>query len=146
MTANKVTECLNKVLADTFILYFKTHSFHWNVEGAQFKALHDLFDEQYNELWIATDEIAERIRALGEYSPNSWASMVPYTELSEENNIPDAITMIKQLASDHKSLAKSLKPYLKIAQETEDEVTADLFITRMSVHEKTAWMLTSLAQ
>ncbi len=146
MTKNSVADGLRQVLADSFVLYFKTHSFHWNVEGLQFKTLHDLFDEQYNELWTATDELAERLRSLGEYAPNSWSDMASHAALSEAGDVPDAATMVKQLADDHKALSESIKPALKIAQEADDEVTAGLLIDRMTVHEKTAWMLNSLAQ
>ena len=84
-----VTEGLTKVLADTFVLYLKTHSFHWNVEGPNFHSLHELFEEQYTELWEATDELAERIRALGEYAPNGWADMNKHASLKEAGNLPN---------------------------------------------------------
>ncbi len=141
-----VTNELRKVLADSFVLYFKTHGFHWNVEGPQFKALHDLFSEQYNELWLATDELAERLRSLGEYAPTSWSSMVAHATLKEAADVPDATSMVKQLAADHTALAQAIKPALNAAQDDDDEVTADLLIGRMTVHEKTAWMLNSLAR
>jgi len=145
MTTN-VTNGLRKVLADSFVLYFKTHGFHWNVEGPQFKSLHDLFGEQYNELWIATDELAERLRSLGEYAPISWSSMVSPATLKEASDVLDAPAMVKQLAADHTALALSIKPALKAAQDADDEVTADLLIGRMTIHEKTAWMLNSLTR
>lgn len=137
---------LQKVLADTFILYFKTHSFHWNVEGPQFKALHDLFMEQYTELWNATDEIAERMRALEAYAPNSWAEMDAIKSLGEVAKTPDATAMVRILAEDNAAIAESMKPVLAVAQEQGDEVTADLLIGRMTVHEKAAWMLRSFAK
>lgn len=144
MTAKIVTEGLAKVLADTFILYFKTHTFHWNVEGAHFKALHDLFMEQYTELWNATDEIAERIRALGEYAPGSWQDMVRRASLQETGQTPDSRAMIEMLANDNKAITETLKPVLHASQEQGDEVTADLMIQRIATHEKAAWMLRSL--
>ncbi len=143
---NPVIDGLNKTLANTFILYFKTHSFHWNVEGPQFKALHDLFMEQYTELWNATDEIAERIRTLGAYAPNSWADIDKASSLKEAGETPEATAMVKILADDNAAIADSMKPSLKAAQEANDEVTADLLIGRMTVHEKAAWMLRSLAK
>lgn len=146
MSNNAVIAGLRKVLADTFVLYFKTHSFHWNVEGPRFKSLHDMFGEQYNELWLATDEIAERIRSLGEYAPKNWEDAVATATLTEAPSLPAAADMVQQLAADHAALAQAIKPSLKAAQEAEDEVTADLLIGRMTVHEKTAWMLKSLAK
>jgi starvation-inducible DNA-binding protein len=139
-------EGLRKVLADTFILYFKTHSYHWNVEGPHFKALHDLFMEQYNELWLATDEIAERIRTLGAYAPNSWAEMSKSAALQETGQTPDAMAMVEMLANDNLEITKIMKPVLEAAQSCGDEVTADLMIQRISVHEKAAWMLRSISK
>ena len=143
---SELTNGLKSVLADTFILYFKTHSFHWNVEGAQFKTLHDLFMEQYTELWQATDEIAERIRSIDNYAPNSWEEMVKNASLQETGQTPDAKSMIEMLANDNQEITKTIKPVLQIAQSNDDEVTADLLIQRLTVHEKATWMLKSLAK
>lgn len=146
MSGKPVIEGLKSILADTFVLYFKTHSFHWNVEGPQFKALHDLFMLQYTEMWTATDEIAERIRALGGYAPDSMASLLKAERLGETGQTPDAAAMLSMLAKDNKSIADNMKPVLQAAQADGDEVTADLMIQRMAVHEKAAWMLRSFAK
>lgn len=143
---SNVTQGLEKVLADTFVLYFKTHSFHWNVEGHDFHTLHTLFEEQYTELWTVSDEIAERLRALGAYAPDNFASILKTANLSETGQTPSADEMVKILLSDHEAIVGTLKAALKAAQDEDDEVTADLLIGRMNVHEKTAWMLRSLAQ
>jgi len=137
---------LTKVLADTFVLYFKTHSFHWNVEGPHFKALHDMFMEQYTEMWTATDEIAERIRALGAYAPNGWQEMTKNASLQETGQTPDALSMVGMLANDNDAIVGTMKPVLEAAQAASDEITADLMIQRMTIHEKTAWMLRSIAK
>lgn len=143
----KIISALNKVLADTFQLYFKTHSFHWNVEGRRFKTLHELFGEQYTELWAATDELAERIRSLGAYAPNSWSEMIKNASLSEVGQIPEATDMVKQLASDHDDIvSEALYPALKAAEDAGDQVTVDMMVARIAVHEKTAWMLKSTAK
>ena len=139
-----VTQELQKVLADTFVLYFKTHSFHWNVEGAQFHMLHTLFEEQYTELWTVSDDIAERLRALDSYAPNNFASILKMASLTEEENTPDAKEMVKILLADNEAIVRTLTTALKAAQEVDDEVTAGLVIDRMTSHEKTAWMLRSL--
>ncbi len=146
MSNKATTEGLTKVLADTFILYFKTHSFHWNVEGPHFKSLHELFELQYNELWTATDEIAERIRTLGDYAPNSWESMAKNAALQETGQTPDAMAMVEMLANDNIAITEGMKSVLETAQKADDEVTADLMIQRISVHEKAAWMLRSIAK
>ena len=71
-----VGEALSNVLADTFTLYLKTHNFHWNVVGPMFHTLHLMFEDQYNELWLAGDAIAERIRALGCVAPGSYRGVL----------------------------------------------------------------------
>ena len=144
--SKQVVDGLNKILADTFFIYFKTHSFHWNVEGPQFKSLHDLFMLQYTELWNATDEIAERIRTLGAYAPNRWAEMDKIASLQEVGQTPDAMEMVKMLADDNVAIANSMKTVLKAAQDADDEVTADLLIGRITIHEKAAWMLRSIGK
>ncbi len=141
--ANKVADALGKVLADTFILYFKTHSFHWNVTGPNFKALHSLFEEQYNEMWTATDEIAERIRALGDFAPNNMEELIKKASLRGSSQTPDAAAMIEMLAEDHRTLSKSIAKAIKIAQEKGDEGSADILINRQQAHDKAAWMLES---
>ncbi len=137
---------LTKVLADTFVLYFKTHAFHWNVEGPHFKQLHDLFGEQYTELWTVTDEIAERIRALDAYAPLNLAAITAQAGLQETGQMPDAGEMIAQLANDNAEIVSTIYPVLHTAQEAGDEATTDLLIGRVEVHEKTAWMLRSMAK
>ena len=145
--ANKsVVDALQIVLADTFVLYAKTHSFHWNVEGALFQQLHELFEEQYTEQWAAMDEIAERIRALDAYAPNNYASMIENASLSETSQTPDAMEMVKILADDNTAIIDTLYKGIEAAQEAGDEGTTDMLIARSQVHEKNAWMLRSLAK
>ncbi len=146
MSRKEIADGLTRVLADTFVLYFKTHSFHWNVEGPHFKALHDLFEEQYNELWKATDEIAERIRMIGEYAPNSMEAMSKHATLQETGQTPDYKGMIDMLANDNSAIVDVMKPVLENADDQGDEVTVDLMIQRMTAHEKAAWMLRSLGK
>lgn len=140
----ELIEKLQIALADTFVLYFKTHAFHWNVEGVHFKALHDLFMEQYTELWTITDEIAERIRTLGAYAPNAFPELLAKATLSEVTQTPDGLSMAKQLAEDNLTITDSMKSVLKEAQDIGDEVTVDLMIGRIMIHEKAAWMLRSI--
>lgn len=141
---DKAIQELQKVLADTFVLYFKTHSFHWNVEGMQFHMLHTFFEEQYTELWTVSDDIAERLRALNAYAPNNFSAILKTASLSEVETTPEAGEMVKILLADHEAIVKTLSNALKAAQEVDDEVTAGLLIERMTSHEKTAWMLRSL--
>jgi len=134
---------LSRLLADTYTLYLKTHNFHWNVTGPQFTSLHALFETHYNELAIAVDDIAERIRALGEPAPGSYAQYGKLTEIDEETSVPTASEMVRQLARDHERVAKTARSIFPAADSGNDEVTADLLTQRMQVHEKTSWMLRS---
>ncbi len=139
----KVVEGLTKVLADTFVLYFKTHGFHWNVEGPNFKSYHELFEDQYNELWAVTDELAERIRALDGYAPTTFASLIEKSDIKEQSKRIKAPEMIKELANDNTKMAELIFPALRTAEDAGDEATVDMLIGRIAVHEKAAWMLRS---
>ncbi|MEX0923767.1 MAG: Dps family protein [Rhodovibrionaceae bacterium] len=140
-----VAEGLKRVMADSYTLYLKTHNFHWNVTGPQFQTLHTMFEEQYTELWNAVDDIAERIRALGQHAPGSYKAFAKLTSLEETELVPKADEMVRQLAEDHEAVVRTARTVLHPAQEAEDEVTLGLLTDRMTVHEKTAWMLRSLA-
>ncbi len=139
----RLTAALKSVMGDTYALYVKTHGYHWNVTGPRFKALHDMFMEQYTELWTALDEIAERIRAIGEFAPGSTEQILANATIMPDNSQPDAEDMIQSLANGHDMLSTTLKKALDVADEIGDDVTVDLFTQRMTVSQKTAWMLRS---
>ncbi len=141
----EIARGLTKLLADTSVLYMKTHGFHWNVTGPHFQSLHVLFEQQYTELFAATDEIAERIRALGELAPGSYAQLGSLASIPEETGAPDALAMVRQLAEGNEACARTARAALTAAQAAQDEVTAGLLTDRMTVHEKTAWMLRATA-
>ncbi len=132
------------VLSDSYILYLKTHGFHWNVTGPMFQTLHLLFETQYNELALAVDEIAERIRALGEFAPGSYAQFTSHATISEEQSIPEARAMIQQLLEGNEAVAANARRVIPIAEEAHDQASADLMVQRVQAHEKAAWMLRSL--
>ncbi len=140
----KVAEGLSKLLADSSILYLKTHNFHWNVEGPMFNTLHQMFMEQYTELWNALDLIAERIRALGEYAPGSYKKYAKLTSLTESEDVPNATEMIQQLLEGHEGVARTARSIFPAAEKAGDEASLDLLTQRIQLHEKTAWMLRSL--
>lgn len=140
----KVAGGLSKLLADSYILYLKTHNFHWNVEGPMFNTLHLMFMTQYTELWNALDLIAERIRALGEYAPGSYKQYTALTSLSESDKVPGAMGMIEQLLEGHEAVARTARGIFPSAEEAGDEASMDLLTQRIQLHEKTAWMLRSL--
>lgn len=139
-----IADGLSRLLADTYTLYLKTHNFHWNVTGPMFNTLHLMFEQQYTELATAVDEIAERIRALGVSAPGSYAQFADLTSIQEEVGTPSAEDMIAQLVKDQETVARTARSVFPIADEANDEPTADLLTQRMQVHEKTAWMLRSM--
>jgi starvation-inducible DNA-binding protein len=142
----QVVEELRHILANTFALYFKTHAYHWNVEGANFDSLHTLFGTQYTEMWAATDIIAERIRSLGDYAPLNLEDLMKHTDIKPAKKMIPAIEMVKDLAKDHETLSQHLATAIGIAGEVGDDVTADLLIARLNIHDKTAWMLNATAK
>ena len=135
---------LSKLLADNYSLYLKTHSFHWNVTGPMFNSLHIMFETQYNELWLANDVIAERIRALDVMAPGSYSQFGKLTSIKEETGTPDWKEMVAQLVEGHESTARTARETIKVADKADDQPTADLATQRVEAHEKTAWMLRSL--
>jgi len=140
----QIVQGLSQLLADTFSIYIKTHNFHWNVSGPMFVTLHTLFEQQYTELALAIDIIAERIRALGAFAPGSFKAFQELTSIPDMEDIPDALTMIALLVEDNETIIKTARSIIPLADKAYDTPTADLATARILVHEKTAWMLTSL--
>ena len=139
-----IAEGLSRLLADTYTLYLKTHNFHWNVTGPMFNTLHLMFEQQYNELALAVDEIAERIRALGVKAPGSYVEFSKMTSVQEANGEESAEDMIRQLAIGQETVVRTAREVFPAADAACDEPTADLLTQRMQIHEKNAWMLRSM--
>jgi starvation-inducible DNA-binding protein len=139
-----IADELGRVLADTYTLYLKTHNYHWNVTGPMFNTLHLMFEEQYNELWMAVDLIAERIRSLGEFAPGSSTDFAELTSISEADGVPGAEQMIADLVAGHEAVARTARSGFEVADGAGDQATADLLTARLQTHEKTAWMLRSM--
>lgn len=142
----KIVESLSTVLADAYMLYLKTHNFHWNVTGPMFSSLHVMFEEQYTEQWTALDDIAERIRSLGHFAPATYKRYAELSSITEEPDVLSAKDMIRQLVEGNEILTRTLRAGVKIADELDDFPTADMLTTRMDVHEKNAWMLRSFLE
>ncbi|WP_175882199.1 non-specific DNA-binding protein DpsA [Burkholderia sp. BCC0044] len=139
-----IADGLSRLLADTFSLYLKTHNFHWNVTGPMFNTLHLMFEEQYNELWLAVDSVAERIRTLGVVAPGTFGDFAKLSSVPEAKGVPAAEEMIRQLVEGHETVVRTAREIFPIADAASDEPTADLLTQRLQTHEKTAWMLRSL--
>ena len=135
---------LSRLLADTYVVYLKTHNFHWNVEGPMFQTLHQMFMAQYTEAWNAIDLIAERIRSLGEYAPGTYKQYLKLASIKESDGVPRAEQMVKLLIEGQEAVVRTARELLPLADEAHDEPTLDLLTQRMQAHEKNAWMLRSL--
>ena len=141
-----IAQGLPHLLADTYTLYLKTHNFHWNVKGPMFQTLHLMFETQYNELALAVDLIAERIRALGEPAPGSYSDYARLSSIKEAKGVPAATRMIAELVAGQEAVARTARKIFPLAEKANDEPTADLLTQRLQIHEKTAWMLRSLLE
>jgi len=137
---------LSRVLADTYTLYLKSHNFHWNITGKMLQTLHLMFETQYNELWVAVDLVAERIRALGVAAPGTYKQFVALASIKEDDGVPKAEDMIARLVEGHETVARTAREVFKAADDVSDQPTCDLLTQRMQIHEKTAWMLRSLLE
>ena len=142
-----IAQGLSRLLADTFTLYLTTHNFHWNVRGPHFTSLHQMFMEQYTELWNAVDPVAERIRSLGYPAPGSYAQFRHLTSLADvPEQPPAAMEMVRILVKGHEAVARTARELFPLADGANDEPTSDLLTQRLTVHEQTAWMLRSLLE
>jgi starvation-inducible DNA-binding protein len=142
----QIADGLSKVLADTYTLYLKTHNFHWNVTGPMFQTLHLMFEQQYNELALAVDLVAERIRALGFPAPGTYKQFTTLSSIKEDDGVPKANDMIRLLVDGHEAVARTARKVFTVANDANDQPTSDLLTQRLQVHEKTAWMLRSLLE
>lgn len=139
-----VARGLTAVLASSFALALKTQNFHWNVTGPRFHGLHAQFEEQYTDLYSATDDVAERIRALGVMAPGGLTAFGAQSTIADAPEAPpSANDMVAILARDHDAMARLIRGQIGAAAEAGDEVTVGLLTDRLGVHEKTAWMLRS---
>jgi starvation-inducible DNA-binding protein len=142
----KIATGLSHVLADSYTLYLKTHNFHWNVTGPMFQTLHLMFETQYNELALAVDTLAERIRALGHFAPGTFKAFEKLSSITMEDNVPKATEMIRSLVKGHEAVAKTARAVLSGADAANDQPSVDLLTQRLQVHGKSAWMLRSLLE
>ncbi|HAI24028.1 MAG TPA: DNA starvation/stationary phase protection protein, partial [Alcanivorax sp.] len=132
--SKEVSQELSKLLAESYTLYLKTHNYHWNVTGPMFHSLHLLFEQQYTELATAVDTIAERIRALGDKAPGSYAAFARLSSVKDAEGEPDATEMLKTLTADHRIVAERANKVLKLAAGHEDEGTAAIASERIEIH------------
>ena len=141
-----IADALANVLADTYRLIFKTHAYHWNVEGPAFYSVHKLTEEQYEDMFAAADELAERIRALGMLAPSAFSDLANRSVIKDAEGTLSAGDMLDDLARDHERLAHRLHALVELVEGRRDPVTEDLATARSAFHEQAAWMLRALAK
>lgn len=135
---------LGCALASTYVLYHKTHGYHWNVAGPLFYSVHNLTDSQYRNLAEAIDDMAERIRAIGFATPVGLSQYLKESVVDDVEGVKPAGQMIAELADDHQRVAMQLREAVAKAEALEDVYTADLLTARIGAHEEAAWMLNAL--
>ncbi len=140
MNSNDAAKILGQVLADSYVLLLKTQSVHWNVSGRGFVGIHTLTEQQYNELFAAIDEIAERIRALGYVSPGSLKEFSQITRLTDGVKGTTDEDMVRELVKAHRAMSASLREAIDAIDDLDDDATEDLLIARLQVHDKATWM------
>ncbi len=142
--ANPVEAGLKTLLADSYALMGQTHLAHWNVEGPNFFQLHVAFQAQYEELFTAVDEIAERLRALDLYAPGGLAGLAKGSGIEEMTAGPaPAKDFVAHLIESHEVLLRGAHELRKTCETTGDLETQDMVIKRIQTHDKTLWMLKS---
>ena len=138
----KLAEKLGTVLASNYTLTLKTQNYHWHVTGANFISLHEMFGEHYTVLSAATDELAERVRALGHFAPATFREFGKLSFVKEDATAPaTAEAMVGNLLVDHEAMARECREVKTTAEDAGDDVTTDMMVERCAYHEKTAWML-----
>lgn len=142
----EIAKALGHLLADSYMLYLKTHNYHWNVTGMNFQPLHEMFEEQYTELAEAIDVIAEQIRSIGHFAPGSFKTYSKITSIEEEEDVPDDRTMVQRLQEANEAVIRTARKALPACEEAGDEASLDLATERIRRHSKVAWMLRSHLQ
>jgi starvation-inducible DNA-binding protein len=143
---NKTAEELSVFLASAYTLYLKVQNYHWNIEGKEFFAVHEFTEKLYNELFVQVDDIAERIRTLGEKAPGTFREYLELSLLDEAQENFDAKTVVETLLSDYSALIAKAKEIVAQADEAGDAGTSDLLTPYISSYEKTCWMLRSFLE
>ena len=142
-TRKASAQSLKVVLANLYTLYLKTHNYHWNVTGPQFSALHTMFETHYTDMALAVDELAERIRALGERAPGSYREFTELAHIADAAGEEDASAMVQQLTADNTTLSAIMARAIGECEAAGDVVSADMLVARIQVHDHNAWMLRS---
>ena len=137
---------MRKVLADSYAFQLKANNYHWNVEGPDFPQYHKFLGKLYEEVFDATDDIAEQIRALNAYAPGSFTRFLELTDIEDELLIPSGLEMISRLNTDNEKILTTLNLAFKLANELDKQGLVDYLAGRIDAHNKHGWMLRSITK
>ena len=142
---HEIATLLNTLLADEYLLYTKTRNAHWNIQGSNFIEMHKFFENQYDQLDIIIDDVAERIRALGHFALGSLKDFLAIARLSEQNDdFTDQKHIVETLLEDHESIIRSIRKEIeKVGVDYRYYGTDDFITEMMEKHENIAWVLRS---
>lgn len=141
----QLTAALHIALANTFVMYFKSHSYHWNIEGSDFPQYHGFLDDLYNELHDAVDPLSERIRVIGQYSPHSLKDVLDSATIEEDLDKPRTPReMFTNLLDANDKVVDSLNKVFDLATSNKKQGIANFVADRLDIHAKHAWFLKSL--
>lgn len=139
-------EQLKVILGTNFALYLKSHGYHWNIEGSNFPQYHDFLNGFYNDVFLQTDSIAEHIRALNSYAPGSLSRMLELADIQEATSIPDAMAMMRDLASDNDRFIIHLRAGIVAADGANEPAVGNFLQDILDAHQKKGWMLRSIVK
>jgi starvation-inducible DNA-binding protein len=142
----QLIEQLKVILGTTFGLYFKAHSYHWNVEGPDFAQYHKFLGKFYESVYSNVDPIAEHIRSLDSYAPTSLSRMVELSDVPETDSIPSALAMLADLKKDNDKYIIHLRAGIVAADQAGEPAVSNFLQDILDQHQKQAWMLRSITK
>ena len=141
-----LVDTLRKVISEAYVLYFKTHSFHWNVEGSDFAQYHKFLGKYYEEVFTSIDSYAELIRTLDQFAPMSLSRLVGMSTITESESIPDAVEMLKIIKRDNDIFLATLVVAYDEAEKASEFGVSNYIQDRIQAHEKHAWMFRAITK
>jgi len=141
---NNLIDGYKVLLASNFALYLKTHNAHFNVTGMFFPQLHELFKQQYQDLWDAYDEIGENIRKLDSFTPASLSEYIKFSIIDDQVTVLDATGYVQRLLMDHERMIQLLNRVFALAEAQNLQDHMNFIAERLDSHSKMRWMLKSL--
>lgn len=139
---NELEAALRITLSNTFLMYYKTHSFHWNIEGKLFSQYHEFFGELYEDLYSAVDPLAEELRALNVYAPGSLSKIMNAATITESDVVGDVLPlMLTTLLKNNAEVLESLNKTFSLATKANKQGLCNLLADRINTHNKHAWKL-----